>query len=79
MHKQTKSCPGYLRIVYECLHKQITEAKKQAIYPSPSKEEVVAVHFWVKVIESGLLGTYFPGIGVRVKLLLGVQMDAVVV
>jgi hypothetical protein len=39
----------------------------------------MAVHFWVKVTESGSLETYFPGTEVRVKLLLGTKMDAVVV
>lgn len=35
---------------------------------------VTAVHFWVEVTESGLLGTYFPGTGVRDKQLVGTKL-----
>ena len=37
---------------------------------------VTAIHFWVGVTESGLLGTCVPGSGVRDKGLVGTEMDA---
>ena len=67
-------------MIFECLHKQVTETKKAVSHITITiKRGGHGCTFLVKVTESGLLGTCFPGIGVRVKLLLGVQMDAVVV
>lgn len=38
---------------------------------------VVALHFWVGITESGLLGAYYlPGTGVREEWLLGTRMNA---
>lgn len=37
---------------------------------------VMAVHFWVGVVKSGLLVTYLPGTGVKDKWLVDTKMGA---